>query len=47
MAELADALGSGPSEVKFVKVQILLTAPPLKKYSEFVCKHPLHCTFFY
>lgn len=27
MAELADALGSGPSEGNFMQVQVLLSAP--------------------
>ena len=44
MAELADALDSGSSEVTFVQVQVLLPAPTengMQKYTVFCFHHSL------
>ena len=36
MAELADALDSGSSEVKLIQVQVLLSAPQRKRFDRLV-----------
>lgn len=42
MAELADALGSGPSGRKAVEVRVLLSAPVLSRYNSLADVENLH-----